>query len=387
MNYRAVILHGSRVMYALNWIIIAPALLYIKTSLNISVIDLGVIVTSFFAGLSIFQLFGGYLSSIIGDKKATLISILLMGLFSIFSGLSTNFMELLFSRFLAGIVSAIFFSSSLSLMVTVVRENKYAFHVNLYNGIFSVGAGAGIILFTIIDKFNGYKSAFILLGIAIIIFFFIMLFSYKEIKNVKIEKNHIFKDFKKVLSSKLILYISLAGISARVSETVVGQFIVYYMESLKYNSITSSFILTLYLLVGIIGGIIGGYHYLRTKHKIGTFIILNLLVSFLLILMGFTLNIFIISFVMIIMGITIVYLFSITYTVVRNLSKRDSVSFSLSYAHTIQLSFAAIIPIIFTFVYELYNYKISWIVMGMLSLIFLLFIIPYLKGSDIPSSI
>ncbi len=387
MNYKAVILHGSRVMYALNWIIIAPALLYIKTSLNISVIDLGFIVTSFFAGLAIFQLFGGYVSSIIGDKNATLISILLMGLFSIFSALSTNFIELLFSRFLAGIVSAIFFSSALSLMVTVVREDKYAFHVNLYNGIFSVGAGAGVILFTIIDKFYSYRSAFILLGIVIIAFFFIMLFSYKEIKNVKIEKNHIFKDFKNVLSSKLILFISLAGISARISETVVGQFIVYYMESLKYNSITSSFVLTLYLIVGIIGGILGGYHYLRTKHKIATFIILNLLVSFLLILMGFTLNIFIISLVMIMMGIIIVYLFSITYTVVRNLSKRDSVSFSLAYAHTVQLSFAAIIPVIFTFTYELYNYKISWIFMGILSFIFLLFIIPYSKESDIQDSI
>lgn len=376
------LLHGSRVMYALNWIIVAPALFYIKTSLDVSVVELGFIVTSFFAGLSIFQLFGGYMSSIIGDKNATLISLLLMGMFSFLSGLSTNFSELLFSRFVAGIASAIFFSSALSLMVTVVPEKSYPFHVSLYNGIFSAGAGAGVILFAIIDKFYGYKSGFILVGAIIMVFFIVMLFSYRGTKNIRMEKNYIFKGLKTVLSSRLILFISLAGISARISEIVVGQFLVYYIEHLKYDSIISSFALTLFLIVGVIGGIIGGYHYLRTKHRIGTFIILNVLVSLLLIFTGFIFNIFIILIVMIIMGITIVYLFSITYTIVRNLSKRESVSLSLSYAHTIQLSFAAVIPIIFTLTYELYSYKISWIAMGIISLIFLLFIIPYVNGVE-----
>jgi hypothetical protein len=67
-----------------------------------------------------------------------------MGIFAIMSGLSANFTELIISRFFAGLSSVIFLSSTLSLLFSVIPENKAAFHIGIYNGAFAVGGGIGI---------------------------------------------------------------------------------------------------------------------------------------------------------------------------------------------------------------------------------------------------
>ncbi|MGE9811013.1 MFS transporter [Ferroplasma acidiphilum] len=110
MNYhaRAGLIYNARALYALNWMDIAPALKYIKSSFDIDLIALGALVTSFYLGIAIFQVVGGLLASYIGDKKTSLTGLLLMGIFAIISGLSTNFTELIISRFFSGLSGAFF---------------------------------------------------------------------------------------------------------------------------------------------------------------------------------------------------------------------------------------------------------------------------------------
>jgi len=377
MDYRfkAAFVHTARALYALNWMDVAPSLKYIKSYMDLTVVQLGFLVTAFYIGISIFQILGGYLSSYIGDKKTSLIGLLFVAVFAITSGLSNNFIELIFSRFFAGLSAALFFSPALSLLASIIPENKYAFHIGVYNGAFNVGAGVGVLGWAFLDQYIGYRIAFIIAGIITLVLFIILTVLFKDTANIKTEKSDIIRSLKRVFSSKMIILIAIIGIGTMISETIIGQFFVYYLETRGFGTSLSSSISSLYLFVGFFGGVIGGYHFSRTKHKIGMFILINLILSFLLMSIGFIYSYIFIIIIAIIMGMLVVYGFSITYTFIRYLSRRDLVSLNLSFVNLIQLLIAAIVPVIFTFAATEYNYKVSWLLMGIISLIFLPFII------------
>lgn len=373
MNYgaRAGLVHAARALYALNWMDMAPALVYIKTYMHLTVVELGTLVTAFYIGLAIFQVLGGYLSSYIGDKTTSLIGLLFVSVFAIMSGLSNNFTELIISRFFAGMSAALFFSPALSLLASIVPEDKYTFHIGIYNGAFNVGGGVGIIGWAILDQYLGYRIPFIIAGVATMALFAVLTFLFRDIKNVKTNKADMVTSFKKVFSSRIIVLIAFIGISAMVTETIIGQFFVYYLESINYSADLAGSISALYLIIGFLGGIIGGYHFSRTRHKIGTFLAINIALSLSLIIIAFIHSYIFIIILVTATGLITVYGMSITYTFVRYLARRDLVSLTLSFVNTLQLMVAVAVPIIFTVLYSDYNYTVSWIAMGIAGLIFL----------------
>jgi ACDE family multidrug resistance protein len=377
MNYgsRAGLVHTARALYALNWMDMAPALSYIKTAMNLTVVELGTLVTAFYVGIAIFQVLGGYLSSYIGDKTTSLIGLLFVAIFAITSGLSVNFTELIISRFFAGLSAALFFSPALSLLASIVPENKYTFHIGIYNGAFNVGAGIGIIGWAILDQYLGYRIPFIIAGVATLVLFLILVWLFRNIKNVQTNRSDIVTSLKKVFSSRLIVLVAFIGIAAMVSETIIGQFFVYYLESIKYSIDLAGSISSLYMVIGFFGGIIGGYHFARTNHKIGTFIAINIVLSLFLILIGFIHYYVFLIIIVTATGMITVYGMSVTYTFIRYLARRDLVSLTLSFVNTLQLLVAVLVPILFTIIVSRYNYKLAWVSMGILSIVFIPLII------------
>ncbi len=363
--------HAARAVYALNWMDMAPALKYIKTYMGLTVVELGALVTAFYMGLAIFQILGGYLSSVIGDKTTSLIGLLFVSVFAITSGISVNFPELLISRFLAGMSAALFFSPALSLLASIVPENRYVFHISIYNGAFNVGGGIGVIGWAILDNYIGYRIPFIIAGIVTMVLFLILVALFANIRNVKTERSDIFRSFKRVFSSRLIILIAITGIGTMVVETIISQFLVYYLESIHYSDAMAGTISAIFLVIGFPGGIIGGYHFSRTKHKIGTFVAVNLIISSTVMLIPFIHSIAFIIILASVAGMLAVYGFSITYIFIRYLARRDLVSLTLSFVNTIQLSVAVTVPVIFTVLVSQFNYTISWLAMGIIGLVFL----------------
>ena len=149
---------------------------------------------------------------------------------------------------------------------------------------------------------------------------------------------------------------------------IIGQFFVYYLETIRFSPSSAGLVSSIYLLVGFLGGTLGGYHFSRTHHKIAMFVIINLMLSFLLISLGFVHNYIIIVFITIVLGMLTIYGFSVMYTFIRYISRRDLVSLSLSFNNSIQLAIAAIAPIIFTAIAYSYSYRASWIVTGIIPL-------------------
>ncbi|WP_061950711.1 MFS transporter [Acidiplasma cupricumulans] len=372
MDYRgkAVLIHSARAVYAVNWMDIAPALIYIKSYMNLTSVQLGLVVTSFYIGISIFQLLGGYLSSFIGDKQTSLIGLLFVGIFAITSGLSTNFLEISISRFLAGMSAALFFSPALSLLASIVPSEKYSFHIGVYNGAFNIGAGTGVIGWAILDIYIGYRYAFLIAGIITVMLFLVLYILFKNIPNIKTERSNI----KKVCCRFFIKNDYIHSIYRHWKHDFRnnnGPVFVYYLESLSFSHITASTLASIYLLIGFFGGVLGGYHFSRTDHKIRVFLLLNILIAALLAITAFIFNYIEILIVVIAMGMSTVYGISVTYTFVRYMARRDLISLSLSFVNFVQLLVAAVIPVIFTIVYTAYNYKLAWIAMAILSVLFI----------------
>ncbi|MEM0163922.1 MAG: MFS transporter, partial [Thermoplasmata archaeon] len=89
----------SRAIYALNWYNIAPAFLLISATFSLRMGLLGLLPTVFMLGAGIFQVPAGIISTKIGAKNTAMTGLLLISLFSIFSGLALNFELLLLFRF------------------------------------------------------------------------------------------------------------------------------------------------------------------------------------------------------------------------------------------------------------------------------------------------
>ncbi len=373
MDYRvrAAGIHAARAIYALNWMDMAPALEYIKSYLNINIVYLGFLVSAFYLGISVFQILGGYLSSRIGDKSISFIGLFLVGVFAVTSGLSSNFIEIIISRFFAGFSAALFFSPALSVLASIVPEDKYTFHIGTYNGSFNLGAGIGVFGWGYLDMYLNYRTAFIIAGIITFIILIFNVIINKGTENIKSSKSLILNDMKKVILSPLIFIIALASIASMVSETIMGQFFVYYLESRGVSSITASSISSIYLFIGFAGGILGGLHFSRTARKFTTFALVNLVTGLLLITISFVYNYDFLIFIIIILGMLTVYGFSISYTIARHISRRDLVSVTLSVVNLFQLLIAFILPVLFSNIVHLYNYKYAWISMGIISIVFI----------------
>ncbi|SMD30327.1 Predicted arabinose efflux permease, MFS family [Picrophilus oshimae DSM 9789] len=373
MDYRARAagIHAARAIYALNWMDMAPALSYIKSYLNINIVYIGFLVSAFYLGISVFQILGGYLSSRIGDKNISFIGLFLVGFFAIASGLSSNFPELILSRFFAGFSAALFFSPALSVLASIVPEDRYTFHIGAYNGSFNLGAGIGVIGWGYLDMYLNYRTAFIIAGIITFVILFFNVFINRETENIKSNRSMILKDMTHVILSPLIFIIALASIASMVSETIMGQFFVYYLESRGIPPINASSISSIYLFIGFVGGILGGLHFSRTSKKFMTFALVNMITGFLLILISFVYNYLLLTFIIIILGMLTVYGFSISYTFGRYISRRDMVSVTLSIINLFQLLIAFILPVIFSGIVHFYNYEYAWTSMGIISIVFI----------------
>ncbi|MEM0158439.1 MAG: MFS transporter [Thermoplasmataceae archaeon] len=372
MGYRsqAVSINASRAVYALNWFNIAPDLRYIAKDLDLQLIQLGVVTTGFYVGLSLFQLVGGLLASKIGNRLTTLIGLMILGSSVIASGQSFNLLELLISRVAAGIGSALFFSPALGLLAEIVPPGKYAFYVGLFNGSFNLGAGLGIIGWNELDILMGWRTPLTLAGAALILLALENFFVLSGVRSNSGYRGSIFERAGVVLRQREIWLLPIFALAAILSETVVGQLLVYYLEaSVKLTSTSASASDTIYMFVGFLGGLAGGRLFSKSGNVIRTFWALTVATSVLIGSIGLLRSEIAVDILAGTLGILTVNGFSMLYTMTTMAVKdRGMVSFSLAMVNFIQNLIGSLSPTIFSVVAFYNGYTLSWGVMGIMAI-------------------
>ncbi|MCY0852264.1 MAG: MFS transporter [Thermoplasma acidophilum] len=361
----------ARSLYALNWFDIAPALKYISIDLNINVIKIGLVTTSFYIGLALFQLVGGSLAHRIGNLVVSVTGLTILGLAGIFSGLSGNFIELSVSRFMAGAGSALFFSPALGIISDIVPVDRYGSYVSVYNGAFSFGAGTGIFAFGYLDTVSGWRISLVIGG-ALLLIADLAMFLMIRGGNTKVRRP--MKELITAVKKPEIWILPVVTVGSAISETIMGQLFVYYLEEYRhFPAITASAAGSFFLFVGLPGGFISAYIIRRYSKKIQVASLLAVM-GLIFFLVPFEVNIIEILTTLFAFSVLSIYGFSYLYMEASMINK-SAVSFSLSIVNFVQMMISSAIPYLYT--YAIYSISINagWYLLGVISLVPALFLI------------
>jgi len=130
-------LFGARIVYAFNWYNVGAVLPLIGTSLSANPAQLGLVIGAFLVGVGIFQVPAGVLDLRWGSRRTALFGLVVMGVSGLASALSTQILDLILFRFLAGVGAAFLFSPALSLVASYFPPGQRGPVIGLYNGGFS----------------------------------------------------------------------------------------------------------------------------------------------------------------------------------------------------------------------------------------------------------
>lgn len=367
----------ARAVYALNWFNIAPGLADIASSLNLKIVDLGVVTTGFYIGLAPFQIAGGVIASKIGNRITSFMGLLILGSFVIVSGLSNSLIELFIARLFEGIGSSLFFSPALGMLSEIVPDNTRSFHIGLFNGSFNIGGGIGILGWTYLDSVYSWRFPLELAGmimIAVAVLNFIMVSGIPQSHKSQVPLS---KRVNIAIRTKILWILPLAALVGILAETITGQLFVYYAEvHLDMASSLASILGTAFLLFGFAGGTIGGYLYGRSSRKNSIFVGSMVLTGLMVILIPFFSDFIILLAVMAVLGIMTVAVLSILYVkVVEVTTDKSMVSFNLSFINFVQNVFGSLSPFFFTVLVFYYGYGFSWFTIGFSGIVLILLLL------------
>ena len=369
MNYRALAVHSTRAVYAISWYNISPALIYIESDLFLNQAQVGLLVTAFYIGAGVSQIPAGYLATIIGNRNMASSGIFLLGISGLLSFISPGLTLLIVSRAMAGIASGMFFSPAMGTLRNITDDRTFGFHVNVFNGVFSLGAGAGLAGWAILDIVIGWRIAFLVSGLITISFSLIYYFSLRGVHEEKPARSPS-NIMKSVLTNRVVWILGMAGSAAIISENVAAAFIVYYLEkALGILPSPAALAGTLILAFGFAGGIVGGLvagRYISTRLF---FYLTTVAVSILMISIAFIRNIVEIYVIVSLIGMLTAPIISSSYVLITgSLRGREEITSSMSVVNGIQQIPGSVWPYAFTLVVSFFSFGAAWMFIGVSSL-------------------
>ncbi|GGP21944.1 hypothetical protein GCM10007981_15810 [Thermocladium modestius] len=157
----------SRIIYAIQWFVLAPPIAEVQAEFGVPGYLVGWIPLSFFVGAALLQVPSAYVSSKLGAKRTSIMGMIVLGAFTALSGLSANLWELLLFRAISGTGAALFFSSAAYLLVEL-NKGKEGIMMGLYNAFYGVGSLIGL-LWGYVDNLFQWRAATALAGLLSII--------------------------------------------------------------------------------------------------------------------------------------------------------------------------------------------------------------------------
>ncbi len=354
----------SRLVYAMNWYNLSPAIGQIARTFSISPAETSLLFSFFLFGAGTFQIPAGILASKIGSKRVAMSGLFVMSFTAILSTFSPTYSVLVSLRFVTGFAAAFFFSSAIGILNELYQRDITKM-VGIYNGFFAIGGGVGIFLFTPIVNTLGWRLGFMIAGVVTLAVAAITTLSLPRTRITgTIDMNAV----KERLTDKTIWLVALGLDGLWGLNFTFSEYFKTYATFIGQPEIIAGLMGGMILFLGIVGGYLTGP--LRKYSPLRTVSILTSLVGASIVLIPF-LNGFTIWGSVFVDGIFSVVIVSMEYGILIRLNKDPRyVPLSLGTVNSIQIGFGSLVPFAFAFLND-GSYTYSWIFLGLLAIVLL----------------
>lgn len=360
----------SRIVYAMNWYNLSPALSGIQSAYSVTLARAGLVFSFFLLGAGFFQVVSGIIAARVGSKTNCVAGLIIMSAAGFLGVLAPDFYIFLALRFLGGVGAAFFFSSAVAVLNDVYPERLSAL-TGYYVAAFDLGAGAVVIGFTPLTILFGLAGneivlAFLTLLMAALFFAFVP----KGERYTKVDVGVIYRKLKD--GRFWFLAIAFSGIWS--GNYLFSEYLKSYASlqgaSQMYAGAIGSSILFFGFFGSFLSSRIHSSKYLRSTVLMVVILGISLIwVPFL----GFP-GMWLSSFIV---GIFTTTVLAIIYTMVVTMDKdKRYVALNSGLFNSIQIMLGFSITVVFTVVLA-HGFTIAWIFMGIFAVSTLPFLIPF----------
>jgi MFS family permease len=225
--------------------------------------ELGIVLGAFLAGAGIFQIPAGLAALRWGNRTVSIAALAVMGLFSLASAFSPNWMVLAALRFGAGAGAAFFFAPALALITSYYPVGTRGPVVGIYNAGFNVGSGIGLFAGAFIGEAWGWGWALALGGIGLLLATALAPFVLPKTESLRGDRTlrELWAASRPILRSRDLWALALSFIGLWTVFYVAAQYFVQYAHSVhpSWSLGVAAGLPTLMIALEIVGGPLGGW--------------------------------------------------------------------------------------------------------------------------------
>lgn len=361
---------ASRIVYAMNWYNLAPALSGIQSEYSVTLAKAGLVFSFFLLGAGFFQVISGIIAARVGSKTNCVIGLLIMSVSGFAGVIAPNFYLFLALRFLGGVGAAFFFSSAVAVLNDSYPDRISAL-TGYYVATFDLGAGIVVLAFTPLTVLFGLVGNEIVLGFITLIMAFLFLVSVPSgEKYDRVESGVIMQR----LRDGRFWFLAVAFSGLWSANYLFSEYLKSYAFSQGASEIYAGILGSSVLFFGFLGSFVSSRIHTSRYLRTAVLMVIALGISLIWVpFFGFP-GMWVSSFIV---GVFTTTVLAIIYTMVVMMEQnRRYVALNSGLFNSIQIMLGFSITVVFTVVLT-YGFTYAWIFMGLFAVSTLPFLIPF----------
>ena len=287
--------------------IIAPVLPSYALSFGVSLALVGLLISAFAVARVLLDIPAGIFSSRFGMKRFMLIGLGIIAVSSIAAGLATDYSTLLVARILEGVGSALYTTTSITVISKLAPRESRGAHLSFYLSMFLLGTAFGPAIGGTVSIYYGLSAPFLVYGICGAVSFIMVFLWIADIRPTPEEAERVtLRQLRRLITRYDLVSINLATIAVFVVRQGILNTMVplYAMYNLRIGEGLLGIILTLSAVCNLAIMVVAGR--LTDRYGRKPFLMAGLtLLAFLILLLPFTTEVVGLTIILMAMGFAI----------------------------------------------------------------------------------
>jgi len=361
----------ARIVYATNWLNIGAIFKLMEGTLNVGIIGLGAVTSSFYLGLGLTQVPAGVLAARAGPKKVVVSGVLLYSFATLGVSASSQLPQVVLLRFLVGMGMALVFAPAVVLVARFFGGRRAGVGVGVFNSAYDAGGLLGLYVWIVIATVAGWQSSLLLSGVLGAVTGLLVL--------GLVPGDETSQEFRvrlpvllRILKDGQLILLGVATLALTVGNVLISSFMVYYLNtSLGVPLTTAGLMAALIVVVPIATAIWGGRLYDRTRRP-RLLILWSCGGMFAALLLAAVPIVAVAAAGTALGGVVSGIGFTIAFAWARDLNReeREYEGLAIAWVNGISLTGAFVPPAIFSLVEGAFGYPASWLTGAALCLAF-----------------